>query len=110
MQVWTLLSGSGVRKPSLMRSVLFILSTCLWVPKHSRAFMSCITCVTFIFAPPWRGPFKAPMAAAIAEYVSVPEDDNTRVLSSTEWAMVLGGSDGVTFEQIKSEIDERNEK
>lgn len=32
--------------------------------------------------------------------IAIPEDGNTRVLSSTEWAMVLGGSDGVTFEQV----------
>lgn len=32
--------------------------------------------------------------------IAIPEDGNTRVLSSSEWAMVLGGADGVTYEKL----------
>ena len=33
-----------------------------------------------MFAPPCFGPFKEPSAAAIAEYVSVPEEETTCVV------------------------------
>ena len=39
-----------------------------------------IICITRWLAPPCFGPFKEPMAAEIAAYVSVPEEESTRVV------------------------------